>query len=269
MTGQNNRISQLDIERWLLGELNEAERARLENSLSAEIRAEISAQDQALRRSLFERRPPRVFAASVIASTTERTRRFPVSRGAARALAIPALAAIAVTVWISSTPDKLVNNSPNATRLLTPASERAKGLAPQLRVYRKQGAHAELLSDRASVRPRDLLQLGYVSAGRPYGVVISIDGAGAVTLHSPADPSQSSALAPGSGEHPLPAAYELDSAPAFERFFFVVSREPINPDAVLSVARDFAKNPAEVARLPIPVTDGLEQYSLLLLKDGL
>jgi hypothetical protein len=269
MTGERNRISPLDLERWLLGEQDQEQRERVERALSVEDCRRIRAQDQALRKALFERRPPGAFAASISASASVRREpprtRLPVLG----ALAIPALAAIAIAVWTAPTWRKVEPPS-KAGVLSTQAGEgdRAKGLKPRLLIYRKHGSRAELLAHGASVKAGDVLQIGYVAAGRPYGVVISIDGAGAVTLHAPSAPSLSSALMPGSGEHTLPTAYELDHAPHYERFFFIVSREPIAPNDIMTVAREFAKKSHQATQKSLPLAPGIEQYSLILLKTG-
>jgi hypothetical protein len=266
MTGQNSRISPVGIERWLLGEENQEQRARVERALSAENRAQIRAMDQELRRALFKRVGPRAFAASVTHSAAKEAV-VPRHRVLAiRVFAVPALAAIAFAIWAVPNWPK-PDAAPKTERITTLADERAKGLKPRLMVYRKQGSRAELLSDGSSVKAGDILQIAYLSAGRRYGVVISIDGAGAVTLHAPADASQSSELIAGSGQHTLPLAYELDQAPAYERFFFIVSHKPIDPSAILSVARDFAKKSRNASQKPLPLAGEVEQYSLILVKN--
>jgi hypothetical protein len=267
MTKPNKRISQLEIERWLLGELDAEQKEHIEASLSVEERSAISSQDETLRRTLFERQPPRVFTAAVVASARKSDKRPIIYPIRIPALAISIATAIVIAIWVAPFPHQPGVTSPSAKTLRPTATERIKGLKPQLRIYRKRGSRAELLPDGTSVSAGDLLQLGYISAGRPYGIVLSVDGAGSVTLHAPADPSQSTRLMPGSGEHTLPTAYELDRAPTFERFFFLVSREPIDLDKVLSVVRDVTKNTKDVARKPLPLAGNIEQYSLLLLKN--
>jgi hypothetical protein len=59
-------------------------------------------------------------------------------------------------------------------------------------------------------------------------LIASIDGAGVVTLHYPAN-ADAPALATALAQKPtsLPQAYVLDDAPQFERFFFITSEDPI------------------------------------------
>ncbi len=119
---------------------------------------------------------------------------------------------------------------------------RPKGLSPHLSVHRHgsgSGAEAEALARGARVRAGELLQLSYVSAGRPYGVVASVDGRGVVTRHGPGDGPLAAKLVPG-GAVPLDHAYRLDDAPAFERFFLVTGRSPFAVEPVLEALRRLA-----------------------------
>lgn len=135
---------------------------------------------------------------------------------------------------------------------------RLKGLAPHLVVYR-DGATPERLADRAPARPHDVVQLGYVAAGRRYGAIVSLDGRGEVTLH----------LAPQAlaetGEVRLPSAFELDDAPAFERFVFVTGDEPFDEADVLGAARGAATG-GNARDAPLPLPRGLQQSSFTLEK---
>lgn len=145
---------------------------------------------------------------------------------------------------------------------------RLKGLAPRLLVFARAGTEATPLRDGATVHPHDTLQTGYVAAGRRHGALLSIDGRGGVTVHWP-EPGQPADLTPpraGSGQVLLPVAYELDDAPAFERFFLVTSRQPLDLEAVVAAARALAADPARAAHAPLPLGRGLEQVSVLLKK---
>lgn len=144
---------------------------------------------------------------------------------------------------------------------------RVKGLAPHLAVYRKSGADAERLGAGALARAGDLLQVGYVAAGRPFGAVLSVDGRGAVTLHWPEQEEAIPRLAQD-GEVTLPQAYELDDAPAYERFFLVTSPEPFEVAEVMAAARALAEDPATARTAALQLLPGLEQVSIELEKAG-
>lgn len=112
-----------------------------------------------------------------------------------------------------------------------------KGLAPELRVYRKTPSGHDRLQAGTPVHQGDTLQVRYVAAGRRHGAVLSVDGRGSVTLHLPASAGPSATLVPD-GERAIPRAYELDDAPGFERFWFVTADAPF---ATAEVAEALAK----------------------------
>ncbi|MCP3136757.1 ActD-like protein [Pyxidicoccus xibeiensis] len=144
---------------------------------------------------------------------------------------------------------------------------RIKGLAPQLVVHRQAaGAGPERLTDGAPAAAGDVVQLAYIAAGRTHGVILSVDGHGAVTLHAPeaGHGTQAAALAP-SGTHSLPRAYELDDAPRFERFFFVAAEGPFDVEPILAAARALAEGP-DARSAPLSLPEGLTQVSFTLEK---
>ena len=118
---------------------------------------------------------------------------------------------------------------------------------------------------RFPARPGDLLQLGYVSAGEGYGVVVSIDGRGEITRHLPAEGARAAALTPGR-EILLPESYRLDDAPAFERFVLVTSPRAFSVSAVLDAARAVAAR-GEARDAPLPLPPGLAEASTLVVKE--
>ncbi|WP_242346037.1 hypothetical protein [Anaeromyxobacter terrae] len=142
---------------------------------------------------------------------------------------------------------------------------RLKGLSARLEVHRSRGGDgAEELRDGAVAREGDLLQLSYVAAGRRFGAVVSVDGRGIVTLHWPEDGGPAAALAQ-SGAVPLPHAYLLDDAPAFERFFLVTADAPFDTATVVEAARRLAAA-GRARQDPLPLPAGLNQHALLLRK---
>jgi len=130
-----------------------------------------------------------------------------------------------------------------------------RGLAPSLRVHRKTKAGSELLAPRARVRKGDTLQLGYVAAGRRFGVIASIDARGTVTLHLPESPGPAAGLEPN-GERALAHAFELDDAPGFERFVFVTGDAPFH---TADVAAALTSGP--------PLSDSLSAFEIILKKE--
>lgn len=107
--------------------------------------------------------------------------------------------------------------------------------APSLQVMRKLGASAEPLDDGARVVAGDVVQLSYRIPVRQHGVILSFDGAGQVTVHLPASGMTAPAIGPGEGR--VDHAYQLDAAPAFERFVLLTSSEPFAVDDAVAAAR--------------------------------
>jgi hypothetical protein len=240
-------------------------RARLARELDGDGRLARLEEDS---RRTLERHPPEAVAAEVerrratgarVAAAGEATR----GGWNGLSLGVPVAASLAL-LCLSSQQEPLAP-APVRTPIVWTGSERIKG-APMLRVHRRVGTgEPEQLEDHARVRQGDVLQLSYTSGGHPHGVVVSVDGRGAVMLHHPAALSDSTALTPGEAA-PLGHAYELDDAPAFERFLLVTSREPLDVAAVLEAARTLARQPSEARTRPLPLPETLVQTSFVVEK---
>jgi hypothetical protein len=260
--GERRTMSALTKERFLLDELDQAAQAELERAFSAEQQRELVRDDAELRAWLFARVPPARLAERVSAR----------AQGEARPQrwAFPALAAALVLLGVLFVTNDAEHAPWPHAELQRGASslERAKGLVPAIHVYRRRSGSAERLDAGAVLRAHDLLQLGYVAAGRKYGVLVSIDGAGQVTLHHPAAPELDSVIEAGSGERLLPSAYEIDAAPDFERFFWVVSPRSLAVTAVLAAARELARDPQRAREEPLRLPPSTEQFALTFRKES-
>ncbi len=139
-----------------------------------------------------------------------------------------------------------------------------RGLEPRLEIDCQDTGR---LQPGAVVAPGDVVQVSYVAAGHRYGVVVSVDGRGSVTLHHPPRLEDVPKVR-ARGENPLSHAFELDDAPGFERFFFVTaSGEPPDPGVVLEAAHRLARGGLVAARSePLPLPNDLAQTSFLLRK---
>lgn len=201
------------------------------------------------------RHPPERVAAEVTrrAAAAPRRRRW--------SFVVPVLATVAAALVAAVA----VPRRAPAPLAATEDGVRVKGLAPHLVVHRRTASGAELVAPGTPVRPGDLVQLGYVSAGRPYGAIVSLDGAGSVTRHWPVDGPGAAALEAGR-EVVLPEAFRLDAAPRFERFFLVTSDRQFEVAPVLEAARALGARPdARDARLPLPAD--LADTDVLLQKE--
>lgn len=235
-----NRTPEWLVERLHQGDLSPAEadavRARLaeEGGLS---RLDALARDDA---RFAETHPAAVALAEIRRRAEERTR----ARIRPRRifLGLVPLAAAAAAVLALRLPGPAYRAGDDDIRL--------KGGSPHLAVYRQgTGAEPEALAPGAPARAGDVLQLSVVSAGRPFGVVVSVDGRGVVTRHGPGDGAFAAKL-PAQGAVPLDHSYRLDDAPAFERFFLVTGGSPFEIGPVIEAIRRLAAEGSARAGAP-------------------
>lgn len=136
----------------------------------------------------------------------------------------------------------------------------------RLFVYQHGAGGDRRLNDGARVARGDLLQLAYATSDTGFGVLLSIDGSGVVTQHWPEPGARVAAPLRSGGEVRLPSAYELDDAPAFERFFLVSADRPFQVAPIVAAARTLSSRSAEARRALLPVPSGFNQVSLALEK---
>jgi hypothetical protein len=255
------------IERLAQGELDGHEAAAVRARLEAEGRSpdDVIAALVLADRETLATHPPASVAAEVRRRAAPPARRRPVRVRATFAGATFATAgALAVVLAARHLPPA----PPAATPFTEPTT--IKGTVPtggaRLYVYRHASAGDERLADGERAAPGDLLQLAYTTAAEGFGVLLSIDGAGTVTQHWP-EPGRTRAvpLRVG-GEVRLPSAYELDNAPAFERFFLVRADESFDVAPVLEAARALSTRAPVARRAPLPLPARFNQVSLALEK---
>lgn len=141
------------------------------------------------------------------------------------------------------------------------SGDRLKGLAPALDVHVAAPSGPRAVRGDEVLGKGDVVQVRIRGAGAGHGVVVSLDGSGAVTRHFP----DGAATALPTGTASLPFSFELDDAPGFERFVLVTADAPIDVEEVLKAARTVAagEQPATTA-LTLPA--GLRQSDVLLRK---
>jgi hypothetical protein len=259
------RLPDLLLEQYALGELNGAELDRVESLVRSDpgLRERL----EELRRSneeILEREPPAKIAAAIrrrmLTATAD-------GQGPARRRYRPAAsfafpAAAAVLVLFGAVMARGLFLPPQADEI------RAKSGAPGLLVYKKTASGAFALADGAPASAGDVLQIKYAAGSARYGVIVSLDGRGTVTWHlpGPGAPLQGG-KAPRIDEKgaALASAYELDDAPAFERFFLLSSKSDFELSLVSGALRDLAlSGQADTGALRLPA--GLECKSLLVKK---
>ncbi len=271
-------IADLYLEQHALGELPEQLAGQLDRSELGAAREELQANNEEILAELpVERQVPIIRSryamekARAEALAREQAR---VRRGAwAGAVAAASAAAVLLLVVMPSVHDR-DDPDPRGPGVVAPLpvdEVRIKGpqkpepAAPYLNVYRQSGGAPERLDDGAAAGPGDLIQLTYVAEKSKHGVVLSLDGAGNVTLHWPEKPDGSTLLK-SRGETPLLHAYELDAAPLYERFVFVTSDKPIEVPEVLEAARRLASDARSAATDPLEIPADWKQSDFTLNK---
>ena len=114
---------------------------------------------------------------------------------------------------------------------------RLKGVKPDLLLYRKRASEVEQLADSSMAYAGDLIQVFYRAAGKPFGVIVSVDGRGTVTRHLPASGTRAVRLIQGDPV-PLDYSYELDDAPKWERFYFLTADTSFDVRDVTRAAKE-------------------------------
>lgn len=255
-----SRVPDRLVEKVHLGVATAAERTLVEGDPDARARlAALPVQDAAF----FAAHPvdPTVRAiearARVAAARDDaRARRTPLVGMLAAPLALAAAALLFVTIASESPVDEPLGADPELEHTT------AKG-APRLTIYRQRDDRPERLQTGAVAVPGDTLQLEVLGAGARNGVIVSVDGRGAVTLHWPE--KQDGPTKMKTGQHRLDHAYLLDDAPKYERFFLVTSDGPADVPAVVRAAEALASSGhADTASLHLPAN--YEQTSTFVRK---
>jgi hypothetical protein len=255
------------LERLALGELDAETAADVRRRLAAEGRSpdDIAALVATSNREILEQLPATPIAAAIReraakAAAAERPARQPgFLRWAAPLALVGGVALVVMMVRPQPTDGPATGETPENIIVKGPEPS----AAPHLYVYRHRADGDQRLGDGARAARGDLLQLAYGSRAGGYGVLLSIDGGRKVTLHWPERPDGNAAALKAAGEVRLPSAYELDDAPAFERFFLVRAATPFSVATALEAARALAAQPsARNQSLALP--PGFEQISLAL-----
>ena len=147
-----------------------------------------------------------------------------------------------------------------------PTGVRIKGLRPSLTVFRQTPRGSESLADGAAARQGDVVLLAYQAAGRAYGVIVSIDGRGGLSVHLPTSGRDAARLLPGD-KVVLDQAYELDDAPRWECFYFVTGQEPFAVEPVVEAAKRVASLHRDSPPPSLALPHGLEQSTFFLQKE--
>jgi hypothetical protein len=269
MQQDNRNVPDWLLERLALGELDAETAADVQRRLAAEGRSpdDIMAAVAASNREILAALPAAPTAAAIQrrAATLAAAARPNRKRTVLWSLPLALAGGLALAHLTSrpSHPDEGVVSRIGDNPEIIIAKGGSPSTAPRLYIYRQGAAGAERLTDGARAARGDLVQLAYGSRTGGYGVLLSIDGAHKVTLHWPERQDGDAAALKTAAEIRLPSSYELDDAPAFERFFLVRAATPFSVVTALEAARALAAQPA-ARQQALALPPDFEQISLAL-----
>ncbi len=239
----NDRVPDLLVEQLALDELSPADAEQVRSRLGSEADPRV-AELQRSNASVLEEHPPEQIAHRIqqrlgqLDAREASTERANPWRGWMLSGAV-AVAAAGVLAWVLSSSEEITppSEQDDVIAIATPPQDTVRLKGDAAIVLRKRvGSGSELLAPGDSISPGDELLVSYRAAGEKYGVLVSLDGAGEVTLHFPETREDSTGLKPA-GAIAL-HSFELDDAPHFERFFFVTGAAEVDVGRVLQRARN-------------------------------
>lgn len=276
MDSTRGRVSDLSLERYVLGELSAEERAAVDRARAGdpsidERLKEIEASD----REILASYRPEFMALAIEAKAALAEAQAPGAENAGRfrrplLLGFPAGIAAVLLIAFFAIP-RLGGPSAEAAWSGRDSTRAKGGAAPQLLVYRNSTGGPESLKAGSVAASHDVLQLAYEAGTGGYGAILSIDGRGSVTYHLPEAYGGGSRRAPAlaaQGRAYLARAFELDDAPGFERFFLVYSPKAFDLSALDEAARALAAEPGKARTADLGLPRALRQISFLIQKRG-
>jgi hypothetical protein len=264
---QNLRnVTDLALEQYRLNELSRAEAGRVQRLLVTEASlrerlAVLAQSDEDIAREY----PPAWLASRIRARAAGRAQVVPPRRPVVW-WGWPLGLGTAILALLFTLPGSPI--SPRVSTIVsTTEDSRPKGARPALAVYRRTDRGSERMADGAIARAGDLLRLGYAPVAQAYGVILSVDGRGAVTRHLPANGARA-ALLGHERMNLLDAAYELDDAPGWERFYLVTANAAFDVEPIVAAARQLAARDRHHPPGLLPLGREFSQAMFLLQKEA-
>ena len=223
------KITDFDIEQFILGELESEKRDFILNELnsSAELRSKI-AKIKLANEKFLEENPAHLMATQIENESLRKELDKPLY--SSKWFAIPTVTLVLLMTFII--PGEYFSQEGNVVGVWSSSSyeERIKGEEFSMQIHRKTSNSVSLLSDSMKVSEGDLLQISIKYMASTFASVLSVDGRGVVTTHFPNEGSQGELK--NQGLYILPFSYELDDAPKFEKFYLITSDTPVNLDSL-------------------------------------
>ncbi len=114
----------------------------------------------------------------------------------------------------------------------------------------------------------DLFQIAYTAGTKKYGIIFSLDGKGAYTLHFPETKDKECRLKQGQLVY-LEHSYELDNAPDFEQFWFISSEIKIDIAGIIKMIKKGKIKDLMDTSAKFSLPDHFSQHSILVKKRGI
>lgn len=263
----NERIKTWELERYLLGELPSSRMKEIAKLIQEDhdLKKKISLLKKT-NAEIIKQNPPETMLPGIM-QIYEKNRQQSRIREKANPVSLkrllygtPVLAAVLILVFVVYLRD---GTAPVHNRIK--GEESLDFSKTQILIYRENRGEVELLKSGDKTKAGDLIQLGYIPAGKIYGVIFSIDGNGVVTLHYP-EKTDSSTLLNQEKKNLLTSAYELDNAPDFERFFFITAEEEIDVTKIIIQAEELAGSSQLSKTKDLDLPESYQQFSILLKK---
>ena len=266
MTQSNIKISNLMLERFILRETSETETADIEQTIKSDQAVSQRVRLLKLSNQQFSEKYNKSEIYKSVKNLAQKKcsqkninrHRYTFIHKAAYALSI----LLIVTVFI---PFELTDTENEMFEQETDNGIRLKGITPEIHIYQKKDDGVLRLFDYSKVGENDQLQIRYQRSNYRYGAMFSIDGNHQVTLLFPDNSNASTELSADSIAD-FPFSYQLDGAPEFERFFMLMSHNPIDIRTVLTKAENLSLDLDTAKSSQTPIIDGVFQTSVLLSK---
>jgi hypothetical protein len=267
---KTNPFKSWELERYLLGELPPTRMDEIKKLLESEsaLREELAALERSNEEILKQYSPETVLPqikASLDPGREDRVRQPILLKRLLYATPVFAAALVVLFIVFQNPGGRTTQDIQGLQGTRIKGTETIDVSKPHILIHRKTNDTVELLESGDKASAGDLLQIAYMSVGATYGVILSIDGRGVVTLHYPESEDKEPILEQDK-KTLLPTSYELDDAPDFERFFFITSKSKIDVQTILNSAKVLAKHPKTLEKAALALPDTLGQYSLLIKK---
>lgn len=231
-----NNISEIYLEKYILGELPQEEMLRIENEISQntflaeKINTIKKSNDNILKEypsEYFENLIEQKSKSKILNSNTQKKEKFfpkLTKKSSVLAAAVLCCMTAIFILFINPFNGTQENIIQNGTRF--------KGDSRKLFIYKKTDSGTELLKPGTHVSQNDLIQVAYFSANDRYGMIISIDGNKNITLHYPGENKNTELKTKKT--IPLENSYKLDNAPEYEIFYLITASKPIDINYILT-----------------------------------